>query len=285
MTENKSNIYTQTGPNSQQIGIQNNYHSQNLEINLKYNSEGKLTNIKEISVNLLSISNYNFNFIIINTSILSDIFYENICLELKKNVLVKLKSNSWDEKTINEFIANIYNIDNFRWIEEAEDYSKEKIFNDLLFDFLLNIKIKRNEMPNLYDKNLANIFYNENINYDFIKVFGYEFKKIYNIIELIELFELKYTNSLFKSYLYLIKNHNVLVLENFFDSNTPTDRTYINLKTWLSDNKIKSNLLDSHYLKNLGDIFNLALGDGFFNDENLTLWNELQNRWCFEDEE
>ena len=285
MTENKSNIYTQTGPNSQQIGIQNNYHSQNLEINLKYNSEGKLTNIKEISVNLLSISNYNFNFTIINTSILSDIFYENICLELKKNVLIKLKSNSWDEKTINEFIANIYNIDNFRWIEEAEDYSKEKFFNDLLFDFLLNIKIKRNEMPNLYDKNLANIFYNENINYDFIKVFGYEFKKIYNITELIELFELKYTNSLFKSYLYLIKNHNVLVLENFFDSNTPTDRTYINLKTWLSDNKIKSNLLDSHNLKNLGDIFNLALGDGFFNDENLTLWNELQNRWCFEDEE
>ena len=109
---------------------------------------------------------------------------------------------------------------------------------------------------------------------------GYEFNKTFNLHELILKFELKYNSTLLNCYLKDIKNHNVLVLESFFNSNKIKNWDYNFLIKWLENYNIKSNLVNNS-ANTILELFNLALGDGYFADEDSTLWSDLQNLYFF----
>lgn len=256
--------------------------SQNLKIDLIYSKEGVLSNAKELFVNLHNLTiNHNFYFEIICENYLNESFYNDISLTLKKNVITQLKSSNWKEKNINDFIKGVYKESSFYWFDIIERHVSEDYFVNILTEYLLKEKIKNNCMPNLNDFNLALNFYKENEDFDFIKIFDYDFERIYNLNKLISQFELKYNSTFLNSYLEDIKNHNALVLENFFYSNESKYWDYDFLIEWLNNNNIKSNLIDNS-ASTISDLFNLALGDGYFKEEDMNFWNELQNRFISE---
>ena len=256
--------------------------SQNLKIDLIYSKDGVLSNAKELFVNLHNLTiNHNFYFEIIYENNLNKEFYKDICLKLKKDIITELKSFNWKEKNINDFIKGIYKESSFYWFDIIERQVSEDYFVTILTEYLLKEKIKNNCMPNLNDFNLALNFYKENEDFDFIKIFDYDFERIYNLNKLISQFELKYNSTFLHSYLEDIKNHNALVLENFFYSNESKYWDYDFLIEWLNNNNIKSNLIDNS-ASTISDLFNLALGNGYFVNENPTLWSELQNHFIFE---
>lgn len=261
------------------IHNQNNHISQNLNVILKYNFDGKLINEKELLVTLLSIDNFNFSFKVISEDIYSN-FYENkdweeTCLDLKKYVLLSLKENTWNEKKIYKFINTIkinYDMYDFKF---EEDYNNQQELGSIIYKFLLKEKLENNELPNLDNHKVSNKFFKENEKFNFIKVLGYEFQKTITLNQLIKLANEKFEANEF-DYISMIENLNHNILEHFLSSFNG-EKTYVNLKLWIKECNIKSNLL--HYdneVKDLQDLFNLALESDAFPGENYELWTNLQ---------
>lgn len=277
MPENKSNIYTQTGSNSQQIGIQNNYCSQNLKINLIYNKKNILANTKELLTNLLCLNN-DFDFKIIGLNkYFSNETLKDYCLELKiiyfKN---KQVNKDWDEKDIREFIYQVKDIESFTNLFKNIEEERLNNFINILTNFLINEKVNENIIPNIFDLRLALRFYRQNKDFDFIKVIGYEFNDKLKIYELVNIIQKKYNKSI--DILKKVRNLNKDVLELFFNSNDSINWTIDNLYNWLGEDDklqlVKSNLNEIH-VNSIEDLFKFALNQHFI-DEDIGEWLKLK---------
>lgn len=254
------------------------------EIVLKYNFEDKLINTDELIVNLLSIDNSNFYFKVISEDIYSNFYedkhWEKTCLDLKKYILLSLKENTWNEKKIYQFVNTIkinYGMYDFKF---EEDYNNQQELNSIICKFLFKEKLENNELPNLDNLKMSNKFFKENANFNFIKVLGYEFKETITLNQLMKLANEKFKTNEFDYYMIENLNHNILEL---FLSEYNIEKTYDNLKLWLNESNIKSNLLRyDNEVENLQDLFNLALGSDAFPGENYDLWMNLELEYHFQ---
>ena len=252
------------------------------EVVLKYNFDGKLINENELLVDLLSIDNFSFSFKVISEDIYSNFYedkhWEKTCLDLKRYVLLSLKENTWNEKKIYQFINTIkinYGMHDFKF---EEDYNNQRELNSIIFKFLLKEKLDNNELPNLNDKKLSfKFFYRENIDFNFIKVLGYEFNRDITINQLIKIANEKFNTNEFNCIVPMIENLNHNILELFLSGYNNGEKTYDNLKLWLKESNIESNLLRyDNEVEDLQDLFNLALGSYAFPGEDYELWMNLQ---------
>lgn len=72
------------------------------------------------------------------------------------------------------------------------------------------------------------------------------------------------------------KSPNAIILKSFFNNHKCSDWTINELYDWLEENNPDSDLRKIS-VNSIGEIFDLALGDGYFMNEDATLWNDLQN--------
>lgn len=163
----------------------------------------------------------------------------------------------------------------------AENYEENSDdFKILLTNFLLKEKIQNNGMPNLDDFSLAIKFYKENSNFDFIKIFGYEFSRTYNLSKLISLFKIKFEDFILDDLIEEIQNHNHEVLSMFLNIiENYEECTLKNLYIWLQESNIKSNLTQTQS-KTIDDLFDLAI-NGYFKDEDIKLWKKLKRDYKY----
>lgn len=272
--ENQNNIL---------IHNQSNRISQNLNIILKYNFNGKLINENKLLVDLLSIDNFNFSFKVISEDIYSNFYedkhWEKTCLDLKKYVLLSLKENTWNEKKIYQFINTIkinYGMYDFKF---EEDYNNQQELDSIIFKFLLKEKLENNELSDLNNSKTSIKFFKENSDFNFIKVLGYEFQKTITLNQLIKLASEKFETNELDSFIPMIKNLNHNTLEHFLSAFNG-EKTYDNLKLWIKESNIESNLLRyDNEVEHLQDLFNLALGSNAFPGEDYELWMNLQLKY------
>ncbi len=83
-----------------------------------------------------------------------------------------------------------------------------------------------------------------------------------------------------KYYLKYIKSPNATILELFLNNHESKDWTMNNLYYWLEKNNIKSDLIGTD-AKYINELFDLVLGDGYFIEEDINFWNNLQNLYFF----
>ena len=75
----------------------------------------------------------------------------------------------------------------------------------------------------------------------------------------------------------MIENLNHNILELFLSGYNNGEKTYDNLKLWIKESNIESNLLRyDNEVEDLQDLFNLALGSYAFPGEDYELWMNLQ---------
>lgn len=72
------------------------------------------------------------------------------------------------------------------------------------------------------------------------------------------------------------KSPNAMILKSFFNNHKCSDWTIYELDCWLEKNKPDSDLRQI-YANSIDEIFDLVFGDGYFMNEDATLWNDLQN--------
>lgn len=250
-------------------------HNQNV-IELTY-EKGKLNNLNQIMFLLLSVSTINSFKIIDFDNNLSKKDIDKYCSDLICILNYELKhikkyNQNWNELKINKFIKKyLFKIENLKNLEiEINEFKNDELY-DIVFDFLLTEKIKYNRMPDIKSIRLHIKFYEINKDFDVYKFFGYEIDKPPKLEEII-------TSTLSNYFLLVenIENWNNLQLQDFFNCFNG-EKTYNNLKLWLKENNIKSSLL--HYddeIKDLEDLFNLALGHNAFPDEDYERWKNLQ---------
>lgn len=250
-----------------------------------FNSNGKfivkliygkdtLINEKEILSNLLSLSNNNFDFKIEgldNVFLQKELNYLTTELKIKYFNKLKLRKNIF-EKTINDFISEIYKVTSLFYI--IVDDSNQDEARQLLSNFILKEKVKLNQMPDLKDRRLALRFYEENIDFDFIKLYGYDFNKLLTIYDLINIHK-KFNNyDILQHDLYNISNHNHSVLEFFLSPYHIEKWTFKYLEQFIEELNIKSNLLDTN-AKTIDELFDFAIHE-YFKDEDIKEWEKLQ---------
>lgn len=162
---------------------------------------------------------------------------------------------------------------------DMEDYDKKsESFLNILTKFLLREKIDNNKMPNLDDFDLRKKFYEENNDFDFIEIFGYEFSKSHNLSKLIEIFKIKFDDLSLEHHIEEIRNHNIILLDIFLSNfENSKECTFKNLFIWLHKSNIKSNLTQTQ-AKTIDDLINLGL-NGYFKDEDIKLWQILKKRY------
>jgi len=173
--------------------IQNNNYlfTQNRKIiEFKYDKNEELKNKEEIIISLLSLDIHNLDFVITDLDNVYDKSWLNDCLfSLKNQILKKLNSHK-DEQYVREFLQSI------RYIGGILNNDKKEIIDLVGIGFMLNFdcflivkKIKNGSMPDLNSLSLSWEFYNLNKEFDFVKVFGYEFdKKFTTLSDLISLY-------------------------------------------------------------------------------------------------
>lgn len=249
-------------------------------IKLQYEN-GILKNEKEVLTQFLSLNSYNFDFSIDGVDVFDPETINELPHELKMRYIEKSKSSKdWHLKEIREFIQSIFKVENFFYMY-AENYEENSDdFKILLTNFLLKEKIQNNGMPNLDDFSLAIKFYKENSNFDFIKIFGYEFSRTYNLSKLISLFKIKFEDFILDDLIEEIQNHNHEVLSMFLNIiENYEECTLKNLYIWLQESNIKSNLTQTQS-KTIDDLFDLAI-NGYFKDEDIKLWKKLKRDYKY----
>lgn len=190
-----------------------------------------------------------------------------------------LKENTWNEKKIYQFINTIkinYGMYDFKF---EEDYNNQQELDSIIFKFLLKEKLENNELSDLNNSKTSIKFFKENSDFNFIKVLGYEFQKTITLNQLIKLASEKFETNELDSFIPMIKNLNHNTLEHFLSAFNG-EKTYDNLKLWIKESNIESNLLRyDNEVEHLQDLFNLALGSNAFPGEDYELWMNLQLKY------
>lgn len=160
-----------------------------------------------------------------------------------------------------------------------EDYNNQQELDSIIFKFLLKEKLENNELSDLNNSKTSIKFFKENSDFNFIKVLGYEFQKTITLNQLIKLASEKFETNELDSFIPMIKNLNHNTLEHFLSAFNG-EKTYDNLKLWIKESNIESNLLRyDNEVEHLQDLFNLALGSNAFPGEDYELWMNLQLKY------
>lgn len=275
--QNAQNVHGNQIQTEKYIENQNNIliHNQNfIEITYK---KGKLNNLDKVIFLLLNTSTITTFKIIDFDNILSKEAIDKYCSDLicildYEFKHIKKYNQNWNELRINKFIKKyLFKIENLKNLElEINEFKNSELYN-IVFDFLLTEKIKYNKMPDTKGINLTMEFYEKHKDFDIYKFFGYEINRLPKLNEII--------NDILGDYFLLeeeIKNWNNWQLEYFFNSFNG-EKTYNNLKLWLKEKNIKSNLIQTQ-VNSIDDLFDLAL-NGYFKDEDSKRWKKLQEHY------
>lgn len=273
-----------------QIYIQNQYILYDKVITLKY-INNELSNVEEVFVNLLKLNNkyLNFKIKIIHDYILcsDDVgnnYYLNandISLNIEKELIQNLKTKIWNEKEINSFISKIFNFeslfDNLMYEDNFKKMDYELKFLNIFNKFLLFEKIKLNKMPDIDDYTFISRFIDENRDFDFHEIFGYEFR-FHNLKEdgfLNTLKKYGYSIESFNYELNRVKNWNAFILKCFFEIEkyNGVNWNITKLKIYLGED-IPSNLIIEGITR-INEIIDYGC-NGYFEDEDLHVWEELE---------